>query len=156
MQGFIEFLTTMPFWYWWAFAVILLVIELATGSTYFLWPSASALVVGLFAISPLGSYWQLQLLMFASVAILLSLWQPRRVKEWIHSARADRPNLNESGAQKVGARVTVEKTFVNGSGKVRLGDTLWLADAETGEDYAEGDQLVVTSVRGVKLIVGAG
>lgn len=152
MHGFIEFLQTMPFWYWWVFAVVLLVIELATGSTYFLWPAAAAVLTGLLALFPFSS-WQMELLLFAVATTALSIFAPKHVRPWIHKTQADHLTLNERGAQKVGRRATVDEAFHNGAGKVRLGDTLWLAESESGEDFAAGAQVVVVSVEGTKLYV---
>lgn len=155
MENLFDFLAAMPFWYWWVFAVVLLIIELMTGSTYFFWPAIAAVAVGLFAIGPLGGAWQMQLLVFAAVTIVLSIYAPSRVKPWLLRTQADHPTLNERGAQKIGRRATVDETFANGAGKVRLGDTLWLAESESGEDFAEGAQVVVTRAEGTKLFVKA-
>jgi len=155
MQSMIEFLQTMPFWYWWVFAVALLVIELMTGSTYFLWPAIAAVVVGLFVLGPFGQVWQMQLALFAGVTIALSIWAPARVKPWLRSTQADHMTLNERGAQKIGRRARVDAAFENGVGKVRLGDTLWLAESETGEDFAGGAQVEITRAEGTKLFVRA-
>ena len=150
MQAFIEFISTIPFWYWWVFAVALLVIELMTGSTYFLWPAAAAFVAG--AIAPIAG-WQIELLVFAVATTGLSIVAPKYVKPWIHKTQVDHQHLNERGAQKIGRRASVDETFVNGAGKVRLGDTLWLAESETGEDFAEGAQVVIARAEGTKLFV---
>ncbi len=153
MESLIEFLQTMPFWYWWVFAVVLLSIELLTGSTYFFWPAIAAVAAGFLDIGPLDGQWQLQLLVFAVVTILLSIYAPSRVKPWIHRTQADHLTLNERGAQKIGRRATVSQAFHNGTGKVRLGDTLWLAESETGEDFAEGAQVMIAGAEGSKLFV---
>ncbi len=153
MAGFVEFLSTMPFWYWWVFAIALLTIELMTGSTYFLWPAISAAVVGLFDIWPLQDAWQMQLILFAVLTIALSIFAPRYVKPWLHKTQADHLTLNERGAQKIGRRATVDTAFENGVGKIRLGDTLWLAESDNGENYAAGVNVEITRSEGTKLFV---
>jgi membrane protein implicated in regulation of membrane protease activity len=60
--------------------------------------------------------------------------------------------LNDKGLAMVGARGTVCEAFSNGRGKVRVGDGVWLAD---GPDLAEGAPVVVSAVRGTRLIVQA-
>ena len=155
MQFIIDFISTMPFWYWWVFAVALLVIELSTGSTYFLWPAIAAVVTGLMSISPLGVFWQSQLLAFAALTIALSVVAPRYVKPWLHKTQEDHELLNERGAQKIGRRAVVDETFVNGTGQVRLGDTLWLAESEDGANLEAGANVVVARVEGTKLFVNA-
>lgn len=155
MQNMIDFLATMPFWYWWALALICLVIELMTGSTYFLWPAAAALVTGFFDLGPLDGAWQLQLIVFSLVTIVLAIVAPPYVKPWLHKTQADHLTLNERGAQKIGRRVSVDGAFASGSGKVRLGDTLWLAESETGENFADGVIVEITRTEGTKLYVKA-
>ena len=156
MHAIIDFISTMPFWYWWVFAVALLVIELSTGSTYFLWPAIAAAATGLISVTPLGAFWQSQLLAFAVLTVALSVFAPRYVKPWIHRTQKDHQHLNERGAQKIGRRATVDEAFVNGAGKVRLGDTLWLAESENGDDFAQGATVTVVRVDGTKLFVAAG
>lgn len=153
MDALIAFLGGMPFWYWWVLALVLLVIELTTGSTYFFWPAIAAFVAGLFDLGPLDGAWQLQLIVFSVVTIVLSIVAPPYVKPWLARTQSDHLTLNERGAQKIGRRVTVDAAFVNGAGKVRLGDTLWLAESETGESYAEGAVVEITRAEGTKLFV---
>ncbi len=50
----------------------------------------------------------------------------------------------------LGARGMVCEPFVNGHGKVRLGDSVWLA---AGPDLADGTPVVVSAVRGTRLVV---
>ncbi len=155
MENFVEFLQTMPFWYWWVLAIGLLTIELMTGSTYFLWPAIAAALVGVFDIWPFDGAWQLQLLLFAGFTIALSIYAPSRVKPWLQKTQTDHLTLNERGAQKVGRKASVDGDFENGVGKVRLGDTLWLAESESGEDFAAGAQVEITRSEGTKLFVKA-
>ena len=153
MESFIQFMEAIPFWYWWVFAIGLLTIELITGSTYFLWPAIAAVLVGFLTLWPLGGAWQIQLILFAGFTTALSIFAPPYVKPWLHKTQADHLTLNQRGAQKVGRRVNVDQDFVNGSGKVRLGDTLWLAEGESGEDFSAGEEVVVTRAEGTKLFV---
>jgi len=152
MESFIAFLSAMPFWYWWVFAVALLTIELMTGSTYFLWPAIAAALAGVLALLPFST-WQAELISFAVVTIALSIFAPAYVKPWIHKSQADHLTLNERGAQKVGKRAVVESAFVNGAGKVRFGDTLWLAESDSGENFKKDAMVEITHTEGIKLFV---
>ena len=155
MAALITFLSDMPFWYWWVFALVLLVIELSTGSTYFFWPAIAAFAAGLFDLGPLDGAWQWQLIVFSAVTIILSIFAPPYVKPWLQRTQADHHTLNERGAQKVGRRATVGDAFVNGAGKVRYGDTTWLAESEDGADYPEGAVVEIIRAEGAKLFVKA-
>lgn len=153
MGGFVDFLTTMPFWYWWVLAVALLIVEIFTGSTYFLWPAAAATLVGFADIWPLDGAWRLQLALFAVVTVVLAIVGPPRAKRWIHASQSDHLTLNERGAQKVGKRALVEEAFTNGVGRVKYGDTVWLAESVSGEDFAEGASVEITGSEGAMLFV---
>ena len=60
--------------------------------------------------------------------------------------------LNERHRSMLGERGTVCEAFVNGRGKVRLGDSVWLA---SGPDLAEGATVVVSGFHGTRLVVEA-
>jgi membrane protein implicated in regulation of membrane protease activity len=66
------------------------------------------------------------------------------------AARSDEPDLNRRGAQSVGQMLTVVDPIVHGRGKVRLGDTLWVAE---GPDCPAGTRVRVTGVAGTVLVV---
>jgi membrane protein implicated in regulation of membrane protease activity len=58
--------------------------------------------------------------------------------------------LNQRNLSTVGKKGVVADALLNGHGKVKLGDTVWLAE---GPNLAVGTPIVVTSVRGTVVIV---
>ncbi|MEZ5920705.1 MAG: NfeD family protein [Parvularculaceae bacterium] len=150
-----DFLQTMPFWYWFVLAAVFLIIEISTGTTYFLWPAAAAALVGFTDLWPLDGRWREQLALFAVVTFLLIVFATPRVKPWLTKSRADHLTLNDRGAQKIGKRVTVEESFAAGSGRVRHGDTVWAATSVDGANHAEGAELEIVGVDGATLTVKA-
>jgi len=153
MSEIVEFLATMPFWYWWVLAVGLLVVEISTGTTYFLWPSAASVVVGFADIWPLDGAWRLQLALFAVVTVALTVFATPRAKAWINASRTDHLTLNERGEQKIGKRAVVEEAFANGSGRVKFGDTVWLAESSDGQNFGKDAAVEITGSEGAKLFV---
>ncbi len=149
----VEFLQAMPFWYWFVLAVVLLIVEISTGTTYFLWPAAAASLVGLVDIWPLDGEWRLQLLIFAVMTVLLTVFATPKVKPWLHKSRKDHLTLNERGEQKIGKRVKVDEAFSSGQGRVRVGDTVWAAEAESGGNFEKGAEVEIVRVEGAKLFV---
>lgn len=149
----IEFLQSMPFWYWWVLAALLLIVEISTGTTYFLWPAAAAAVVGFSDIWPLDGQWRPQLLLFAAITVALTIFATPRVRPLLQKGQTDHLTLNERGAQKIGKRVKVEEAFVSGRGRVRYGDTVWAAESETGENHPVGAEVEIIRVDGAKLFV---
>lgn len=150
-----EFLAEMPFWWWFVLAALLLMIEIATGTSYFLWPAAAASVVGLLDIGPLDGAWGLQLLVFAAITVLLTIFATPKVKPWLHRSRQDHLTLNERGEQKIGKRATVEEAFAGGEGRVKFGDTVWAAQSENRENFPRGAEVEIVRVEGARLIVKA-
>ncbi|MBL1234127.1 MAG: NfeD family protein, partial [Rhodobiaceae bacterium] len=65
------------------------------------------------------------------------------------------PLLNERGASLVGRILVVEEAIEQGRGKVKVDDSIWVAE---GPDAAVGQQVRVVSVTGtlvrVELIAG--
>jgi hypothetical protein len=66
------------------------------------------------------------------------------------AVHSDEPGLNVRAAHYVDQIAIVEVGIVGGRGKVRIGDTLWLAE---GPDLAPGAQVRVTGARGTVLSV---
>lgn len=64
--------------------------------------------------------------------------------------RTDAPALNQRGHQLVGRTVPVVEAIIAGRGRVRVGDSLWIAE---GADATVGSAVVVTGVSGTVLRV---
>jgi membrane protein implicated in regulation of membrane protease activity len=65
---------------------------------------------------------------------------------------SDQPTLNRRGAQYVGQVCEVVDPITNGSGRVRLGDTIWTVH---GPDAPAGGRVRVVAVEGAVLQVVA-
>ena len=134
---------------WLILGVVLLVLEVVTGTTYVLWVAAAALIVGLLTLLlPLG--WPLQLSLFFVLSIVLLVvghkyFRPRVIG-------AEDSDLNDRAKSMVGMRVKAIADFDTGRGRVQVGDTQWRAEMETG-NASEGQELRIASVRGTTLIV---
>ncbi|MEM9168720.1 MAG: NfeD family protein [Pseudomonadota bacterium] len=146
-----DFVANMPFWYWFMLAAALIALELATGSTYLLWPAGAAALVGL--AFPLSGSWTLQIGLFAAATIALSLVGPPYLKPLLKRARHDHHALNDRGRQKIGARCSAHEGFSGGRGRVRYGDTVWLAQTQNGDDPQADALLEIVDVDGVTLVV---
>ena len=71
---------------------------------------------------------------------------------WAHPSvsKSDQPNLNRRAEQLVGRVLVLEEAIAGGRGKVRFGDTLWLAE---GPELPAGTRVKVTGVRRDFLVV---
>lgn len=134
-------------WTWWVIAAVLLVLELLAPGVFFLWLAIAAAVVGANALF-FDISWQMQIASFAVlslVAVVASrlLLQRRPIE-------TDRPFLNRRADSLVGQTLVVVEPIENGQGKVRVGDTLWMA---RGPDLPGGARVRVVEVRDGVLVV---
>jgi inner membrane protein len=65
---------------------------------------------------------------------------------WAHPSvtKSDQPDLNRRAEQLIGRVLLLEEAIEGGRGKVRVGDTLWLAE---GAELPAGTRVKVTAVR---------
>jgi len=133
--------------HWLVLGLILLIAEMASGTTYLLWPSVAAFLTALVSwLTPAG--WMAEFGVFALLIIALTYFGQPMVRRWRNEGAAT--GLNERASAMVGARGVVQ-SFANGSGSVKLQDTVWRA---TSDDALEAGQAVeVASVDGATLKV---
>lgn len=145
MDSVFAFLMALEPQHWFVLGLVLLIAELASGTTYLLWPATAAFIVGLVTMTG-ATTWALDVGLFAALVIVLTLVGRPAVQR----LRAEGAPLNERGAQMVGARGVVT-AFANGAGSVKIGDTIWRAVSE--EALAPGENVEIASVDGVTLTV---
>ncbi len=158
MVALIEFLFTLGPWNWLLLAALLFVLETLVPGVYFVWFGTAAMTIGGLllaggALAPDATAaigWQLQVIAFAllSVATIFVF----RMFAGDASDPSDAPNLNARASQYIGRIVTVAEAISNGRGKVRVGDTLWVAE---GPDAEAGARVRITGVDGTVLRVEA-
>jgi membrane protein implicated in regulation of membrane protease activity len=143
-----EMFVTLGTWNWLIFGFILMALELLAPGVFMFWLGLAALVVGLvsFAFSP---SWQTQLLMFAVFAVAaVPLW--RRFALRSNAASQTNPFLNKRTDALVGREFTLEKPIVDGTGTVRIDDTIWRV---AGPDAPAGSRVRVVRADGASLTV---
>lgn len=134
---------------WLIFGVILLTLEVVTGTTYILWPAVAALIVGVLVfILPLA--WEMQFLLFFLISTVLLFAGHKYFQPMMQGGEPS--DLNDRARSMVGRRVKAVTAFETGRGRVQVGDTQWQAVMEDG-DAAEGDELKIVSVQGTVLQV---
>jgi membrane protein implicated in regulation of membrane protease activity len=141
---------TLGTWNWLIFGFILMALELLAPGVFLFWLGLAALLVGLlsFAINP---SWQAQLLMFAVLAVAaVPLW--RRVALSNKGASQSNPFLNKRADALVGRVFTLEKPIIDGSGTVRIDDTIWRV---AGPDAPAGSRVKIVQADGASLTVAS-
>src|ERR1700758_850795 len=145
-----EMFTTLGTWNWLIFGFILMALELIAPGVFLFWFGLAALLVGLvsFAVQP---SWQTQLLMFAVFALAaVPLW--RRLALNHSGVSQSNPFLNRRTAALVGRVFTLEKPIIDGSGTVRIDDTVWRI---AGPDAPAGSRVRIVQADGASLTVTA-
>jgi membrane protein implicated in regulation of membrane protease activity len=141
-----DFIPVIGPWFWWIAAGVLLVGEMLAPGFFLLWLAAAAALTGiidlLFALS-----WEGEIMVFAALSLVLVLltWK------WVMASRqmqSDQPTLNQRHHAYVGKVVPLAQPIVNGSGKVRIEDSLWDVD---GPDLPLGALVRISGVVGLRL-----
>lgn len=150
-NALITLLESMDLWKWLILGIVLLVIEMFTGSLFLLWPAIAAILVGVvkFLVAPLG--WEMQLLLFAIITTAGLIWGEKYLRPRLNKNAAN-DDLNDRAKAMIGSRVQAVSDFKLGRGRVKVGDTEWAATIKDG-DPLNGDELRITEVSGASVVV---
>lgn len=148
MEPFFSF-EALLWWHWCIAGLALLVLELLLPGVFMLWIGLGALATGgIVALTGITS-WETQCLIFVPLAFLCLFLGRRFIKK---AAPSEDSTLNRRLASYVGRKAEVVQPIVGGTGRIRLGDTLWIAK---GRDCPAGTIVTVTGAEGSDLLVAA-
>jgi inner membrane protein len=140
-------LASLGIWNWFIAGGILLAIEVMAPGSFMLWLGLSAILVGVISLV-IEWPWQAQFVAFAIFAVAsIPIWH--RVGRRMGKP-GDQPFLNRRQEAFVGRIFTLERPIVDGSGIIRIGDTVWRV---TGPDSPAGNRVKVTRAEGAMLVV---
>jgi len=139
---------SLVYWHWYAFALVLIILEILAPGVIFLWLAIGAVAAGsLVALLP-EVVWYVQFATFA-VATALSLLLGHNLLRRA-TAVEDGDSLNQRSQALVGSEAVLIEGIANGVGRIRLGDTSW---AVTGPDSPAGTRVRVVAAEGARLRV---
>jgi membrane protein implicated in regulation of membrane protease activity len=143
----IEFAQNLQWWHWWIAAALLAAIETFIPGAVAIWFAAAAVVVGaVLLVVPVP--WQLQLVLFGALGVVaMFLWRRFRPE---NNETTDQPALNQRGVKYVGQVFHLFEAVKDGTGKIHVGDSVWLVH---GADAPAGASVRVTGVEGAVLKV---
>jgi membrane protein implicated in regulation of membrane protease activity len=134
---------------WWIVALVLIGAEVLLPGYFLLWIGIGAAATGLLAlVAPLSMLAQaiaFVVFAFLSCAIYWYALRPRMRRTDQSESR-----LNRRGEQNIGRQYVLAEAIVNGRGKARVGDGLWLV---SGPDLPAGTTVEVVAVEGNTLLV---
>lgn len=140
---------TLGTWNWLILGLVLIGVEVLAPGVFMLWLGLAALLVGLLSFV-IDMHWQMQVLLFAIfAAAAVPIWRSlaRRGK-----GETSNPFLNRRTDALVGRVFTLEKPIQDGSGTVRIDDTIWRV---TGPDAPAGSRIRIVKADGAMLTVAA-
>jgi inner membrane protein len=136
-----------PEWFWLTLAVILGAAEMLAPGFFLIWLALAAGLAGMLAwLLPVSI--PMQVAIFAVAAILAVYAGKKFLKD--NPIESDDPKLNDRGARLTGEIVTVVEAISDGTGRVKVGDSVWNA---RGADAAVGARVRVTGADGAVLLV---
>jgi len=134
---------------WLALGLLLAAAEILVPGMFLIWLAGAALMTGVLAWAlPIGL--PLQVLVFAILSILMVFAGRRYIRN--NPVEEVDPKMNKRGDRMVGEQAIVVQAITGGTGRVKHGDSEWLAK---GEDIAEGASVRITGSDGAVLIVEA-
>ncbi|MEE9310340.1 MAG: NfeD family protein [Cocleimonas sp.] len=138
----------LVYWHWWVFAIVLLILEIFTPGAFFMWMSAAAGVIGVILLVAPELTWQTQFIAFAITSVVAIM----AGKAWFSRNPIDTemPSLNAREDELIGKVFEVEQAIINGSGRVKVGESTWKAN---GSDCEVGTSVRVVGVDGAELSV---
>ena len=140
--------TLDPHWAWFAIGLTLAALEMLAPGVYLIWLAVAAIATGAITwVFDLGLPFQILDFVFLS---LIAVFSARRMLRDRPIVSSD-PLLNNRMGRLVGQTGTVSQAIESGDGRVRHGDSEWLA---RGPDLAAGARVRITGFEGGTLLVG--
>ena len=146
----LDFLSNWGIWGWMSFGLILMILELFIPGTFIIWFGFGAVLTGLMCgIFTLSLSAQLGFfVLFSAISVIFGFFVYRK----IFGANKTKGTQDQVGAHRlIGQFFKVVEPIVEGTGKVAVGDTVWLAKSD--KDIAKGKMVKVVDAKGTVLIV---
>jgi len=149
MQALVDLYGSHGFWIWAGVAAALLAAEVATGSGWMLWPSASAGAVGVLTLfvdlpAPVA------ILAFAVITIVATLVSRRLIAQRTLPEGRD---INDPVGRLIGHHGKAVSAFDGGEGRVFVDGKEWPAELEQDAALGAGEAVEVTAISGARLTV---
>lgn len=136
-------------WVWFTVGLVLCGVEMLVPGIYLVWLGLAALAIGaiVFVTEPSLA---MQVIVFVSLSLIFAYSSKRWLRD--KSNESTDPLLNRRGARLVGETAMVTQAIAHGAGRVKLGDSEWIAH---GPDMPVGEHVRVYGTEGAILLVEA-
>ena len=137
------------YWHWWLFAIVLIIAEVFSAGAFFIWMGIAAIITGIVLLVMPELSWQAQFILFAIFSIIAIL-VGRSFFNRNEINTEDPTALDGQHDSLLGKTFTVEQAIINGSGRIKVGESTWKA---SGPDCKVGSPVRVVAIEGAELIV---
>jgi membrane protein implicated in regulation of membrane protease activity len=134
-------------WIWLTLGVVLAGAEMLIPGVYLIWLAMAAIITGALT-AVLDMSLPYQVVNFVSLALIFAFSARRFLRD--RPIESSDPLMNRRGARMVGEAATVVQAIEGGSGRVKLGDSEWIAH---GPDIAAGERVRIKGSDGAILLV---
>ena len=135
-------------WIWAVGSIAVAIVEMHSPGCYLIWIAAGGSITSILSfIFDLSFKVQLSVFVVSCVATCVIGFF---VYQRLGTLSVPTSPRNRRDLDLIGAKGIVAEAFANGSGKVRLGDSVWLA---AGPNLTKETPVIVTEVRGTVLVV---
>lgn len=145
-----QLFTHLTVWHWVALGLVLLGIEMLTGTFDFLMIAIAAWAAAAFdwLVPEEIADWKGQLIFFGVAATVMVVFG-RTFLAGLRGRADEHPTLNKRMASLVGQRGVATQDFSSaGQGRVKIGDTVWGAETVDGSEVIRnGDAVIVEGAR---------
>jgi inner membrane protein len=134
-------------WIWMTLGLLLAGLEMLVPGVYLIWLGAAAIITGLLTWGQ-GLSLPVQLIDFVFLALIIAFSAKRFLGE--KPIASTDPLMNRRGARLVGETALVVQAIEHGSGRIKLGDSEWIAH---GPNVAAGERVRIRGSEGAILLV---
>jgi len=134
-------------WAWLTLGLILAGLEMLLPGVYLIWLAAAAIITGVLTLA-FDLSLPVQVIDFVFLSLIIAFSAKRFLRE--KPIESPDPLLNQRGARLVGQTALVVQAIEHGSGRVKLGDSEWIA---RGPNVAAGERVRISGSEGAVLLV---
>jgi membrane protein implicated in regulation of membrane protease activity len=134
-------------WIWLTAGLVLAGLEMLVPGVYLIWLAVAAIVTGVLTLA-LDLSPPMQFIDFVFLSLIIAFSAKRLLGE--RPIESSDPLMNRRGARLVGETALVVQAIEHGSGRVKLGDSEWIA---RGPNVAAGERVRISGSEGAILLV---
>jgi membrane protein implicated in regulation of membrane protease activity len=142
-----DWLSGNEHWVWMTLGLVLAGLEMLIPGVYLIWLAAAAVITGVLAATLELSH-AAQVIDFVFLSLIIAFSAKRFLRD--KPIESSDPLMNRRGARLVGETALVVQAIEHGSGRVKLGDSEWIA---RGPNVAAGERVRVSGSEGAILLV---